>query len=56
MPFLNYASPCSTFLARHDEAHGPSVQLVLMYELRLTADGRVEPNVALLPRVAKPGA
>ena len=40
---------------RHDEAHGPPLQLVLLYELRLTADGRVEPSLALLPRVAKPG-
>ena len=40
---------------RHDEGHALSVQLVLLYELRVTPDGRVEPRLALLPRVPKAG-
>jgi hypothetical protein len=43
-------------VGRHDEGRGPALQLVLLYELRLTADGRVEPSLALLPRMAKAGA
>lgn len=39
-----------------DDGHGPALQLVLHYELRPTADGRIEPSLGLLPRIAKAGA
>ena len=51
-------NPCAFLQAcpSAEDGHGPALQLVLHYELRPTADGRIEPSLGLLPRIAKEGA